>query len=69
MIVVGIGFLLAFLKDYALSSVSYNFLGAILTMEWSMLVIGFSKPQCVVGTQWLTINRHTRLPMFTGPQC
>ena len=49
MIVVGIGFLLAFLKDYALSSVSYNFLGAILTMEWSMLVIGFSKPQCVVG--------------------
>lgn len=47
MIVIGIGFLISFLKNYGLSSVSFNFLGAVITMEWAILVIGFSQPQCV----------------------
>lgn len=46
MIVIGIGFLISFLKNYGLSSVSLNFLGAVLTMEWSVLVTGFFHPHC-----------------------
>jgi len=46
MVLIGLGFLLVYLRDYGLSSVSLTFLGAVLTMQWSVLVTGFFKPKC-----------------------
>ena len=41
MLFLGIGFLMAFLKQYGLSSVTLNFLCGIISVEWAALVIGF----------------------------
>jgi ammonium transporter Rh len=41
MIYVGFGFLMCFLARYHLASVSFNFVVAALSMQWSLLVAGF----------------------------
>lgn len=41
MIFFGFGFLMMFLKKYALSSVSLTMVLSVITLEWAALVIGF----------------------------
>lgn len=41
MIFIGFGFLMTFLKKYSFSSVSYNFIVAALTIQWSIIVLAF----------------------------
>eukprot|EP00040_Diaphanoeca_grandis_P023439 m.127428 g.127428 ORF g.127428 m.127428 type:complete len:492 (+) comp29272_c0_seq1:100-1575(+) len=41
MIFVGFGFLMTFLNKYGYSAVSYNFVISAMTIQWSMLVLGF----------------------------
>ncbi|CAL4060028.1 unnamed protein product, partial [Meganyctiphanes norvegica] len=41
MIFLGIGFLLTFLKRYGFSSVGYNLMIGVVSMEWALLVTGF----------------------------
>ena len=41
MLFLGIGFLMSFLKQYGLSSVTLNMLCGVVSVEWAALVIGF----------------------------
>ena len=41
MLFLGIGFLMSFLKQYGLSSVTLNMLCGIVSVEWAALVVGF----------------------------
>eukprot|EP01083_Nonionella_stella_P033600 91947_1 len=40
-IFVGFGFLMVFLRKHGYSSIGFNFLAAVFTIQWSILVVGF----------------------------
>ena len=49
MIFIGFGFLMVFLKTHSWTSVGFNFLIAALTLQWSILVVGFWHMALVEG--------------------